>query len=111
MKLFTNYLVISAVSSDKAQTALEYVERVRNSACTGGTEETLPVTFDHSPWLQYSDVAIRMSNVLTKLLIKNNNYFTRAQEEFLFAMVRNNVDGKSLIFGSAIAVSRHSYFS
>ena len=53
--------------------ALEYVERVRNSPCTGGTEEVLPVTFDHSMWSQYADVAVRMSNTLTKLVIRNNN--------------------------------------
>ena len=88
-----------------AQTALEYVERVRNSPCTGGTDEVLPVQFDHSMWYQYADVAVRMANLLTKVLIHNNNKFLASQEEFLYDLVRNNVDSDSLIFGSAIAVS------
>ena len=54
----------------QARTALEYVERVRNSPCTGGTEETLPVDFDHSVWSHYAAVAMRMSNLLTKLVIQ-----------------------------------------
>ena len=54
----------------KGRIALEYVERVRNSYCTGGTEETLPVEFDHDVWANYADVAVRMANLLTKIVIQ-----------------------------------------
>ena len=90
--------------SEKARTALEYVEKVRNSACSGGTDETLPVEFDHALWREYAEVAVRMSNTLTKNVIRNNNTLGGVTEEFLFDLVRNNVDNESPIFGSAIAV-------
>ena len=46
------------------------MERVRNNPCTGGTEETLPVQFDHSVWDKYASVAMRMSNLLTKIYLQ-----------------------------------------
>ncbi len=58
--------------SSQARTALEYVERVRNSPCDGGTEETLPVNFDHSAWDKYAAVALKMSNLLTKILLQSD---------------------------------------
>ena len=54
----------------KGRIALEYVERVRNSYCAGGTEETLPVEFDHAVWANYADVAVRMANLLTKIVVQ-----------------------------------------
>ena len=77
----------------------------QRDSCSGGTEETLPVHFDHSMWYHYADVAVRMANLLTKVLIRSDNKFLVSQEEFLYDLVRNNVDSDSLIFGSAIAVS------
>ena len=109
LKYYFNHFLLSFISAanglQQAETALAYVERVRNSPCTGGTDEVLPVQFDHAMWYQYADVAVRMANLLTKVLIHNNNHFLPSQEEFLYDLVRNNVDSDSLIFGSAIAVS------
>ncbi len=82
---------------------------MRNSPCTGGTEEILPVDFDHTVWSSYADVAVRMSNILTKRLLKANNTLADIQDDFLFDLVRNNVDSESLIFGSAIAVEEYVY--
>ncbi|CAD5123183.1 DgyrCDS11550 [Dimorphilus gyrociliatus] len=92
----------------KAKTALEYVERVRTSSCNGGTEETLPVSFDHRIWAEYAHVAIKMANLLTKIVITNSNKLDTT-EKFLFDLVRNNVDNDSPIFGSAIAVEEWVY--
>ncbi|KAI0223205.1 hypothetical protein LSAT2_025584 [Lamellibrachia satsuma] len=89
--------------------ALEYVERVLNSPCTGGTDETLPVHFDHSTWTSYADVAVRMANLLTKLLIERNNTLRGVSQRHLFDIVRTNVDSDSLVFGSAIAVEEFVY--
>lgn len=108
MQEFFNFFFSSELAK-KARTALEYVERVRNSPCTGGTEETLPVTFDHDAWSQYAEVAVRMSNTLTKIIIRNGNNLGSVTDEFLFDLVRNNVDSDSLIFGSAIAVEEYVY--
>ena len=93
----------------KALNALEYIDRVRLSKCTGGTEEVLPVTFDHDIWKPYAEVAVRMANLLTKRIITRNNTFSPRDETFLFDLVRNNVEGDSLIFGSAIAVEKYVY--
>ena len=85
------------------------MERIRNSPCTGGTEEVLPVQFQHSPWNPLAEVALRMSNLLTKIVISNSNYLSGVTDQFLFDLVLNNVDGDSLIFGSAIAVEEYVY--
>lgn len=79
------------------------------SPCTGGTDETLPVHFDHSTWTSYADVAVRMANLLTKLLIERNNTLRGVSQRHLFDIVRTNVDSDSLVFGSAIAVEEFVY--
>ena len=95
--------------SAHARRALDYVERVRNSPCTGGTEENLPVEFDHNMWNQYATVAIKTANLLTQLIIEGNNSLSNLNDHFLFSLVRNNVEGDSLIFGSAIATEEYVY--
>ena len=93
----------------RARTALEYVERVRNSPCNGGTDEVLPVEFDHDIWSHFADVAVRMSNLLTKIMLRGNGTLEEVNDEFLFDLVRNNVDGDTLLFGSTIAVEKYAY--
>ena len=58
--------------SDKlvVQKALEYVERVQTSECTGGNEEQLPIKFDHSEWDQYALISVKMANLITKMIIR-----------------------------------------
>ncbi len=93
---------------DDPRTALSYVEHVRNSQCVGGTEEVLPVHLDYIRWSKEAAAAMRMSNLLTKMIVRNGNSLEGTPEEFLFDLVRNNVDDGELIFGSAIAFE--SYF-
>lgn len=81
---------------------------MRTTSCDGGTEETLPVTFDHTIWAEYANVAIKMANLLTKIVISNFNRLDTT-EKFLFDLVRTNVDNESPIFGSAIAVEEWVY--
>lgn len=86
------------------------MERVRTSPCTGGTEEVLPVQFDHQQWAAYARVAVRMANQLTQELIRHNNTLVAMSDEYLFDIVINNVnDVTSPIFGSAIAVEEFVY--
>jgi hypothetical protein len=105
----SNKSFFSDPDTSAARKALEYVDKIRNSPCSGGTEEVLPVQFDHSIWRNYAAVALRMSNLLTKNFIRNGNFLRGVTDEFLFDLVRNNVDGESLIFGSAIAVEEWAY--
>ena len=93
---------------DSPRTALSYVEYVRNSQCVGGTEEVLPVYLDYVRWNKEAEAAMRMSNLLTKMIVRNGNSLEGTPEEFLFDLVRNNVDDGKLIFGSGIAFE--SYF-
>ena len=103
------YFPLFEGGSEQARRALAYVEAVRTRACSGGTGETLPVDFDHSLWTRHAQVAVRMANLLTKVIIRNNNTFPRSIEEDLFSLVRNNVDGNTLLFGSAIAVEEYVF--
>ena len=92
---------------EQARTALEYVENIRNRPCEAeaGSGTTLPVQFDHALWSQYADVAVRMSNRLSKVIVRSkNNTLSGFSEEFIYDLVRINVDDDSPIFGSAIAV-------
>ena len=57
--------------------ALEYVEKVRNSDCSGGTDEVLPVEFDHDPWATLADVPMRMANLLSELVTRVSLILTK----------------------------------
>ncbi|XP_060062660.1 probable G-protein coupled receptor CG31760 [Ylistrum balloti] len=83
--------------------ALEYVYRVENSQCTGGTEEVLNLAFNNSVWSVYTEPAIRTANFLTEVILENGNLLSLT-DEILFTLVRNNIHGGDVIFGSAIAV-------
>ncbi|CAL1526403.1 unnamed protein product [Lymnaea stagnalis] len=85
------------------QIALGYVKAVETSKCTGGTGEVLQLKFDHTPWIQYTEPAIRTANLLNGILALDGN-LSRIKDDMFYAMVRNNVHGKSLVYGSAIAV-------
>ncbi len=112
MYKFPNTIFAGLDDADKAaqaKTALEYVDRVRNSPCTVGTEMLLPVEFDHTMWNEYANIGVRMANLLTKIIIQGNNTLKNVNEEFLFDLVRNNVDGDTPIFGSGIALEPYVY--
>ncbi|XP_055880727.1 probable G-protein coupled receptor CG31760 isoform X3 [Biomphalaria glabrata] len=85
------------------QLALEYVRHVETNQCTGGTGEILTLTFDHTPWIQYTEPAVRTANFLTKILALDGD-LSQFDESIYYSMVRNNVHGDTLIYGSAIAV-------
>ena len=56
---------------DRARQALEYVDHVATSTCSGGVEETLPIQFDHTVWERYANVAVNTANLLTKIIIQS----------------------------------------
>lgn len=85
------------------------MSRVETSPCTGGTEETLDLTFNHSIWKEYTRPAILTSNFMTRTLIENNGSLDTLTDEILFSFVQNNVNGQSIIFGSAIAIEPQLY--
>ena len=45
-------------------------DNVATSNCSGGTEEVLPIKVDHQVWAEYANVAAKMANLLTKLVIQ-----------------------------------------
>lgn len=94
---------------EAAKLALEYVSRVEQSPCTGGTEETLDLTFNHTTWKEFTRPAILTSNFLTAIILENNGLLNSLTDEILFNFVKNNVNGQSIIFGSAIAVEPGLY--
>ena len=52
---------------------------------------------------------IRTANLLTKLLVQNGGTLDSLDDRIIFLMVRNNVHGDSLIFGSAIGFEKYVY--
>lgn len=50
-----------------------------------------------------------MSNLLTKVMLLGSGTLAEVSDAFLFDLVRNNVDGDTPIFGSAIAVEEYAY--
>ncbi|KAK6183213.1 hypothetical protein SNE40_010737 [Patella caerulea] len=91
-----------------AKKALEYVNRVENSQCSGGTEEVLQLVFNTSVWRVYTEPAIRTANVLSSIIQIDGN-LDSLEEKIFYTFVRNNVHGDSLIFGSAIALEPGLY--
>lgn len=51
----------------------------------------------------------RTANLLSKLLVSNGGTLDSLDDEMFFLLVRNNVHGDSLIFGSAIALEPDVY--
>ncbi|ESO94286.1 hypothetical protein LOTGIDRAFT_161509 [Lottia gigantea] len=87
----------------EAKKALEYVNRVENSKCTGGTEDVLNLVFNTTVWKAYTDAAIRTANILSSF-IQIHGDLNQQEEDFFYTLVRNNVHGDTLIIGSAIAL-------
>ncbi|KAL4237710.1 7 transmembrane sweet-taste receptor of 3 GCPR [Mactra antiquata] len=107
--LMTGEIITTAVAMDQAQKALEYVFTINGNNCGAGTGEVLPLQFDVTAWNQYTDPAIRTANFLSKIIALNDGTLDSLTDEMLFLMVRNNVHGDSLIFGSAIAIEHGVY--
>ncbi|OWF50378.1 probable G-protein coupled receptor CG31760 [Mizuhopecten yessoensis] len=93
----------TAQTSDHVKQALEYVYRVENSQCTGGTEEVLNLFFNNTVWSVYTEPAIRTANFLTEVILQKGDLLSLT-DEILFTLVRNNIHGSDVLFGSAIAV-------
>lgn len=89
--------------------ALEHVYIVQTSQCEEGTQETLNLQFNHSAWARLMDPAIRTANLLTTLIVNNNNSLHAIPDDMMYAMVRNNVHQSSLTYGSGIAIEADVY--
>ncbi|XP_071162558.1 metabotropic glycine receptor-like [Mytilus edulis] len=101
---------------EAAKLALEYVSRIEKNPCTGGTEETLDLTFNHTAWEKYTQPAILTANFLTSVIMKNSNSLDSLTDEMFFSLVRNNVNSIKTVFGSCIAIepgiySKHRLFA
>ncbi|CAC5374768.1 GPR158 [Mytilus coruscus] len=94
---------------EAAKLALEYVSRIEKNPCTGGTEETLDLTFNHTAWEKYTQPAILTSNFLSSVIIKNNGSLDSLTDEMFFSLVRNNVNSLKTVFGSCIAIEPGIY--
>ncbi|KAK3597890.1 hypothetical protein CHS0354_029474 [Potamilus streckersoni] len=94
---------------DKVETALEYVSHVSKSSCSGGTKNVLYLNFDHSLWNFHIEPAIRTANLMTEYLVHGNGSLDFLTDEYFFMLVRNNVQGDSLIFGAGIALEPGVY--
>lgn len=89
-----------------AKTAINYVNDVKKGNCTGGTENILKLQFDHTRWESYARIAVKTANLLSKMIRENDGKLVGVDETYLFSMVRNNIQGDDLVFGSAIAFER-----
>ncbi|VDI74770.1 Hypothetical predicted protein [Mytilus galloprovincialis] len=94
---------------EAAKLALEYVSRIEQNPCTGGTEETLILTFNHTAWDKYTQPAILTSNFLTSVIMKNTGSLDSLTDEMFFSLVRNNVNSIKTVFGSCIAIEPGIY--
>ncbi|XP_052103612.1 probable G-protein coupled receptor 158 [Mytilus californianus] len=110
-KSSTNNLYFKAGHTGKeaAKLALEYVSRIEKNPCTGGTEETLDLTFNHTAWEKYTQPAILTSNFLSSVILKNNGSLDSLTDEMFFSLVRNNVNSLKNVFGSCIAIEPGIY--
>ncbi|CAC5374769.1 GPR158 [Mytilus coruscus] len=104
------------VDKDATKLALEYVSRIEQSPCTGGTEETLDLIFNNTAWETFVSPAILTSNFLTSNLLANNGSLDSLTDEIFFSLVKSNVIGQTTVFGSGIAIepgiySKYSSFS
>ncbi|KAL5008797.1 hypothetical protein ScPMuIL_014378 [Solemya velum] len=93
----------------RANQALDYVHRIDTSPCTGGTEETLLLDFNHTAWAYLTDTATRTANILNKIMARHNNSLKSLSDELFFSLVLNNVHSHHLIFGSGIAIAPETY--
>ena len=63
IKAHLQCMFISAIESSQETSAVEmalrYVYKDRTESCTGGTEDVLPLQFDHGVWSTFTDPAIR----------------------------------------------------
>ncbi|GAV02858.1 hypothetical protein RvY_13371-2 [Ramazzottius varieornatus] len=93
----------STVKPDPATLALQYVESVTQATCNGGASEYLNIIFDTSDWKEQANVVVRLSNILSHWLTKNNHVLWNMTDEMIFAMTRTTIEIEKLTFGSAIA--------
>ncbi|KAK3597889.1 hypothetical protein CHS0354_029473, partial [Potamilus streckersoni] len=94
---------------DEVYRALDYVYHVSKSSCFGGTKEVLYLNVDYSLWNLYTDPAIRTANLLSEYMVHGNGSLDFLTDEFFFMLVRNNIHGDSVIFGSTIALEPGVY--
>ncbi|KAL5008798.1 hypothetical protein ScPMuIL_014379 [Solemya velum] len=95
--------------SENAYKALEYVYRVQTSQCTGGTEEKFDLQFNHSAWIRLTEIALRTANLFTKILVSHNNSLNSLTDQMFYTVVRNNVHGERMLYGSAVAIAPGIY--
>ena len=57
----------------------------------------------------YVSPSCRTANLLSKVLARGGGTLDNLTDEFFFLLVRNNVHGDSIIFGSAIAIEPGVY--
>ncbi|CAG2249549.1 GPR158 [Mytilus edulis] len=111
LMLFWQAHVNLAGGTDKeaAKLALEYVSRIEQNPCSGGTEETLDLNVNHTEWETYVQPAILTANFITSVILENNgslDYFTDAM---FFSLVRNIVNSHATLFGACIAIEPEIY--
>ncbi|XP_061195604.1 probable G-protein coupled receptor CG31760 [Saccostrea echinata] len=96
------------VHRQAARQALDYVAFIENlDNCSLGTGESLDLTFDHTVWNPHALAAVRLANFISKVISSNNNSMASLSDDVLFALVRNNVHLKSVIFGSGTPFEPH----
>ncbi|VDI42689.1 Hypothetical predicted protein, partial [Mytilus galloprovincialis] len=94
---------------EAAKLALDYVSRIEQNPCSGGTEETLDLNVNHTEWETYVQPAILTANFITSVILENNgslDYFTDAM---FFSLVRNIVNSHATLFGACIAIEPEIY--
>ncbi|XP_056017298.1 probable G-protein coupled receptor CG31760 [Ostrea edulis] len=102
------YILANSFPGQTARQALDYVAYVEKlDNCSLGTGESLDLLYDHSVWDLYALTAVRLANFISKIITSNNNSMSSLSDEVLFALVRNNVHLKSVIFGSGIPFEPH----
>ncbi|XP_071162557.1 metabotropic glycine receptor-like [Mytilus edulis] len=107
--LQTTITLAGDADKEAIQLALEYVTRIEQSPCTGGTDETLDLIFNHTVWEDFVSPAILTSNFLTSILLANNGSLDSLTDEMFFSLVKSNVMGLTAVFGSGIAIEPGIY--
>ncbi|KAK3786271.1 hypothetical protein RRG08_002015 [Elysia crispata] len=95
--------MIGANQIKAVRTALDYVRSVVKGQCSGGTGETLELTFDHDSWRGYTSPAIKTANILAKIIALDGN-LSRFDDDMFYSLVINNIHDDTLIYGSAVGL-------
>ncbi|XP_041353705.1 uncharacterized protein LOC121371692 [Gigantopelta aegis] len=88
--------------------ALDYVHKTTASSCTPGTGNMLEIVFNYSSFRHIVEPGIQTSNYLSMIISIDNN-FNRLDDNMFYSLVRSNIHGEHMLYGSSIGIKPGVY--